>query len=169
MFELMKAYEIANSEENKLLRSIYLAYTRIVLKRSFFNKFGLDLMDIDKDLLNEFIQLYNCVNESVTVDRAFPYIEKIINNNQIFIKYYYFKICISYVILDYQIIIIDEMNDNAYISLQLTEDQLNSYPYKEIIFMAIYNYCVSYIYGFTKINMFMGDTKYASYLKQLYI
>lgn len=167
MLELVKAYEIAKGEQNKFLRYVYIKYTKYKLKKSFFNKFDFKLT-ANEDLLNEFIGMYKCINDHVNINKSYPYVEDINFSNEIHISYCYFSIYLSYIHSNFKINIVDHGNNNSNLTIQLDENEFNKSSYKAILIIAIYNYCVSYIYGY-KSKLYVHDKSHMYDLKNLYI
>lgn len=172
MFELFKAYETAKSEKNKFLRKVYIKYTRYRLKRSFFDKFDLSNIEFNKNLLQEFFQLYNCtkdfVNENINVNYPFISVTNI-DNGKFSVNYFSYNIFITLAYDEYNTDIIGNDYGGRMITHLVFNDKSTNYAYvKKIILMAIYNYCVSYIYGY-KSNLYKDDESYVNKIKDLSI
>lgn len=177
MFELVKSYEIAKSENNTILRFVFVNYTKWRLKHIFFKKFNIYDIKFDKNIMYDFFQLYNFIDEN---DKDFlkqnfkvPYIISATSEIGMFdIKYYEFEIKIRIDSFNlFHIVIANKYENNSILDFYADDYVLNNgtkNKIKEIIFMAIYNYCVSYIYG-EKSKLYIDDASYITYLKNLYI
>ena len=172
MFELFRVYETAKSEENKLLRKLVIRYTKKELRKSFFNKFYIDKIEIDKNLLVEFMQLYKSIGFTEHIDQncKYPHIFLVDPLREcIEIRYYGFAINIQIVNDDeYKVDILFTPKNTNSLTTYLRLNVLNLTVFRPIILMAIYNYCVSYIYGF-KSDLYIDDAQYIQRLYDLYI
>lgn len=168
MFELLQAYETANNEKNKVLRFFYLKHVRKTLKKTFFKPFKDSIcnMTLDKALLDEFSQFYQCTNHDVYtgLNKEEPNLHYLLENifyifyNEAYIRYKF-------------------MENNCDIDIEFaTGYTVSTHPENEvfytsilatIILMAIYNYCVSYIYGKNN-ELYISDNSYIETIKSMY-
>ena len=176
MFELVRAYEIARSEKNKFLRYFYLKYTKKKLKTYFFNKFDIENMTLNKDLLDEFFHVYQLIDlreqgeiDLLQVNREYPHIDLVDPNSQYMnLMYYGFDIVIKKIDDDDFIVsILRTPKDANTITLHPNTEVLNLMIFRPIILMTIYNYCVAYIYG-SNSNLYIDDKRYIQRLYDFY-
>ena len=173
MFELLQAYETAKHEKNKVLRFFYTKYVRHKLKTSFFDKLRYNIyhmnLKLDRALIDEFIQFYRCVFDIVKIGEP-EYRPYLIEFSQLWniniacqdnnhIRYRFLDDSCDIEVIDYkQGSVIRHLEYDAfYISI-----------YAEILIIAIYNYCVSYIYG-SKSKLFIEDDTYMKNLRVVYL
>lgn len=176
MFELLQAYETATHEKNKVFRFVYTKYVRHKLKTAFFKKFRNSIYSIklDKNLIEEFRQFYNCAYsdvESLGANFSWtttPYIDFITQIGTVHV--YYEKYRIKYKFLDDSCDIEIEEKHGLEDSLLVHPENDIFYEsfYAEILIIAIYNYCVSYIYG-SKSKLFIEDDTYMKNLRVVYL
>lgn len=146
MFEVLTAYEVANNEKNRFLRSIYLKYTRLKLKKIFFKNFNFD-MELNQEFFDEIIQFFNST-ETVEYSRHTPNFPTILNAfyfGILKIKFYDYEIKIT--VNDNSDVVIDVLNTKTKEEIGYKRDMkfLNMSIFREIILLAIYNYSVAYI------------------------
>lgn len=170
MFELFRVYETATNEKNKLLRTMYTKYAKAKLKSIFFKKFNIhnESLEVNRDLLLEFFQLYQCICDKVVINDEYPHVYKIDSKKEILcIRYYNFEITIKMINDEYNINIDckRDYSSETIFSLSFHPDTkyLNMTFLREIILMTIYNYCVSYIYGKNS-ELYIDDRKYITNL-----
>lgn len=164
MFELVKAYELAKNEEDKYLRFIYIKYTKWKLKHCFFKKFDIYNTRLDYSLFLEAIQIYNCISDECDIDEfIYPIINRA-KDNKILIIFHQYVIKIILLNKTYFQIDIENTDNDTMYSSTINEDGINNHFFKQIFFMAIYNYCVLYVYG--KNSKLYLDNK--SYIKNIY-
>ena len=175
MFELVKACELAKGEKHIFLRFIYTHYTKWALKHAFFEKFDIYTMRVDRKLINEFFQLYDCVNSYAMLDQRqntlYPYISTVFTDKKVInIQYYNFKIKISMSTLidEFTVAVTDLGYQNSNLSFHVNEELINKSCMREIILMTIYNYCVAYIYG-NKSSLYIDDRSFIKTIKDFYI
>ena len=175
MFELAKAYEIARTEKNKFLRFFYLIYTKRKLKSSFFDKFDIEKMVINKDFLMEFLYIYKSIGFTdqdkiyLKINKKYPHVILVDPQLQwIELEYYGFGIDIKIVSDDnFNISILRTPKTTDSITHHIDTAVLNMSMFKPIILMTIYNYCVSYIYGYNS-SLYIDDKQYIDRLYDLY-
>lgn len=159
MFELMRVHEAAKNEKNKFLRYFLLKYSNYRLKKSFFNKFDIKSPDfeINKDFFTEFFQFYNCTSNDVMCKTLYPRILNIdVHRNLIVVNYKYFRIYATIKDDECIIGISKYMIDVAKTTISIDYKIFKHNILGTIILMAIYNYCVSYIYGLNS-DLYMDD------------
>lgn len=181
MFEILKAVETAKSEKNKLLRFFYLNYVKFKLKNTFFKRFDVYMLFNDirntRQLLGEIWQMTTCqgkcrVGLGLNSKTYHPYINYINNYTLAFdhificVNYYGFEIGLS-INHDEFIVKVNWLHDDSSIESWTYTGPNLPYYIKEIIFMAIYNYCVGYIYG-KESKLFKDDESYIENLKELF-
>ena len=176
MFELVRAYEVAKNEENKLLRYFYLRYTKRKLKRIFFDKFNIETITLNRDLIREFLQVYSSIEQDrVTrihsrVNNTYPHIFSAnIQTESIEMRYYGFGIRIQIIgINDFNVSILFTPTNLSDFTIYPDTRYLNISVFKPIILMAIYNYCVSYIYGYES-DLYIDNHQYIDTLYDIHI
>ena len=166
MFELLNAYETARNEKNEFFRFFYIRYVRHKLKKSFFKPFKeiINSMALDKKLLVEFRQLFNCVGVQDPNNLNYTHINFVLDNGDIMVSYYDYTILYMDKENHYDIQI-ENMNRNIIIHPEnaVFEHSLFSI----ILIMAIYNYCVTYIYGKYS-SLHIDNYKYVETIKSTY-
>ena len=175
MFELLQAYETATHEKNKVFRFVYTKYVRHKLKTAFFKKFRNSIYNIklDKNLIEEFRQFYMCTHHNIRTPKvvyvnSIPFVDMFSVFSTIHIKYdiYHMK----YKFLDDSC---DIKIENRYaVDVELSVHPENEIFYEgfyaEILIIAIYNYCVAYIYG-TKSKLYISDSTYINKIRAIYL
>jgi len=169
MFELLNAYETAKHEKNEFFRFFYVRYVRHKLKNSFFKPFKevLGNMTLDKKLLEEFRQIFNCVGIPGTenCDTLKIKIRFVGSSGAIYLSYYDYDISYRDKGDHYDIFI--ENEQYRQISIHPEVDNFENSIYAAILLMAIYNYCVTYIYG-KHSKLYINDDIYVEKLKYMY-
>lgn len=172
MFEILQAYETANNENNKLLRFFYLRHVRRKLKSSFFEKFNDNIsykyITLNKELLTEFNQFFNCTNTQVFYDKnqPEPFVMGVVDGNM-FIYYHHYRI--KYTFLENTCDIEIYNSDSGKVVLIHPDiDREFDHYFGEIILIAIYNYCVTYIYGNRNRDLYMYDYKWLEIIHTMY-
>lgn len=152
MFELFRAYELAKNEKNKYIRFFCINYTKYKLKRVFFSKYKKLIinghMRLSVDLLNEFNQFYECTYNHTAIRLCHPHIYKLTNNNVLQV-FFYNKLIGVRVNTDHSIVGTISSKDDVHEVFDLEDNSVNHYTYlvSDMVTRAMYNYCVSYIYG----------------------
>lgn len=172
MFELMKAIETAKNEPNRFLRFIYLKYVRYTLKHTFFKKFDVNTIKIDKNFLSMFKQFRDC---HISRDEVYgtshdPFVNEMhnVNSNTFIVVYHMGYLIVLYPAMDEYEIQIVYYNDTSKCNDICRFSTPNPPLFlKEIIITAIYNYCVEYVYG-SKSDLFKTDLSYEDKLKELF-
>lgn len=158
MFEILQAFETARHEKNKLLRFFLMRHVRRKLKTSFFEKFNKSIkyreLKPSKELLEEFNQFFNCTDWFGRVSMRYaiepqPFMMDVKNNN-IYISYHHYRIKYSF-LEDTCNIDIHNYDTGKSVLIHPDIDDVFYGYFGVIILIAIYNYCVTYIYG--------GDSK----------
>lgn len=168
MFEILKIFETIKNIDNRIVRMIYMKYTKYRLKKIFFNKF-IETMDISNELLYEFFQFFKCTFESMDINDKYPFVCNIdIDRCILYIEYYDFNIQIKILSNSYDIEIKSRQKEYKATTIHTEIRYLNLTPFREIILMTIYNYCVSYIYGLES-NLYCKNDVYIDYLEDLFI
>lgn len=171
MFELLQTYETANHEKNDILRFIYIKYIRHKLKSSFFGPFkkSIKSMRLNKELLDEFFQFYQCtqINTVFRYDNTElrPTINFVSEYGSINIFYYDYRIKFN-IFNDHCNITVEPYFDMP-ITIHPEISSFYSGFFAEIIIMAIYNYCVRYIYG-NKSKLYVNDMSYIYMINNFY-
>ena len=166
MFEILRAFETAKNEKNKFLRSFLIRYTRHKLKSSFFERFNVEDIPLTRELLSEFVQFCECTGIASSDSEPFPYytdIEKV----TIHLSYNIYLLSIKVKSNEYEIEVTATLK-NASVTMSMDEEKLNLNFLKEIFLMAIYNYCVAYIYG-KKSSLYKWEPKYIKPLDELFL
>ena len=170
MFELLQAYETAKHEKNIVLKFIYKNYVRYRLKSAFFRPFRerIHSMEFNNDLLEEFNQFYNCTSKLVYtgVNNEEPYIFYISSDSNVYIityNNYQFR----FKFLENNCDIEVERDDGKILSIHPENKKFYSSFFSKIILMAIYNYCVSYIYGKNS-KFYINNNYYVEHIKSMY-
>lgn len=173
MFELLQAYETAKNEKNKFLRFFYVNHVKHKLKKDFFEKFAYNINNFgtDKELIEEFYNFFDCTYDGIHTrmnTSKSPYITyasgifskiHIRYGNQYEIKFKIFEDSIDIELIDIQKSIIVSIHPDN----KVFYDSL----FSRIIIMAIYNYCVAYIYGkYSK--LFINDDRYINQILNMY-
>lgn len=169
MFELVRAFETAKSEKNKFLRFICVNYTKHKLKSVFFKKFDINSIEITKEFLEEFFQIYNCISSEMFgyTNTKYPIvIGTTAEYKYIYISYYDFNIDIKVLNNEFNVEIIDP-ETNGVTTIHPEMRYLNLSPLRPIILIAIYNYCVAYIYGKNS-KLYKKNMDYLNYLYDLH-
>ena len=137
MFELLQAYETATNEKNKFLRKVYTKYVQHKLKKSFFEKFDIDNIELTDSLIEEFKQFFCCTPS--TVKTGNPKVFYISSYGSFYIDYDIYHIRFSF------------LEDHCDIEIDINTDKIKTiviHPENElfyssfwviIILMAIYN------------------------------
>ena len=168
MFEILKIFETIKNIENPVVRMIYMKYTKYRLKKIFFDKF-ITNTDLSNELFYEFFQFFKCTYESIGINDKYPFVCNVDNDCHIlYIEYYDFDINIKILDKSYDIIIKSISRGYDTTTLHTEIRYLKLTPFREIILMTIYNYCVSYIYGLGS-NLYCKNDVYMDYLKDLFI
>lgn len=177
MFELFKIYETAIGEKNKFLRKIYVEYIRRKLKKIFFNKFDPSKVEISYAYLIEFFQFYNCTKNYVDFTKIRRNTYSIINFDvdKRKISIYYMDYIIKITVIQESRFVIDivppsysiDHSNIRIINLHFDDMMINKSVFKEIINTVIYNYCVSYIYGYK--GKFIKNDNYIRLIEEYFI
>lgn len=161
MFELFRVYELAKNETNKLFRFFCIKYVKHELKHKFFDRYKKSIEEerikLNPDLLNEFIQFYNCLDKQYYVkrNREVTYVTGVIRNNkglEVNNKEYSIRVMITSD-NDIEVVLSADKylsGDITFILDGLSDDRYESVYSKitnEVVLRAMYNYCVSYVYG----------------------
>lgn len=169
MFELLQAYETAKHEKNTALRFIYKNYVRHKLKSVFFEPFKdrIHCMEFNKDLIEEFTQFYNCTNSNVITgcNKENPYVFCIsrLNTMSIFYDVYVIRFKFMDTVCNIEV----ERPNGKTVSIHPENEKFYTSFFAEIIFMAIYNYCVTYIYGKNS-RLYINNDLYIEKIKSMY-
>lgn len=167
MFEILKIFETIKNIDNAIVKMIYMKYTKYRLKKIFFNKFI--EMNISNELLYEFFQFFKCTFENIDINDKCPFVRNVdIDRCILYIEYYDFNIQFKILDNSYDIEVKYKYKRHDTVSLHTEIRYLNLTPFREIILMTIYNYCVSYIYGFES-NLYCKNDVYIDYLEDLFI
>jgi hypothetical protein len=175
MFELLNAYEPAKNEKNKVLRYFYLKYVRYKLKKSFFIPFRAMIKNstsddklLDNNLLLEFAHFFNCVEQYVSIEDL-----KSSHINIYFATWSHFRVNYYGYNIEYTdrypTYNIDVVNIHGkHITLHPEHKIFESSIWASIIIMAIYNYCVTYVYGKDS-DLFINNDYYSEVINSMYI
>lgn len=168
MFEILKIFETIKNIDNPIVRMIYMKYTKYRLKKIFFNKF-IETIDLSNELLYEFFQFFKCTFENMDINNKYPFVCNVdIDHCILYIEYYDYNIQIKIHDNSCDIEVKYRYKRYTTVSLQTDIRHLNLTPFREIILMTIYNYCVSYIYGLES-NLYCKNDVYIDYLEDLFI
>lgn len=171
MFELLQLYETAKHEKNKVLRFFYLNHVRRSLKNKYFNKFKFNILSnmisLDENLLAEFAQFYGCMNY---IKRGGdPYMISISESaDLIYVRYQQYLL--KYKLLE-NTCDIDIGNSDLNKSILIhpaDKETFYSGLFAVIILMAIYNYCVAYIYGENS-KLYINHKSWAGKIESMFI
>ena len=169
MFELLQAYETAVHEDNIFLRFIYKKYVRHKLKSVFFYPFKerMHYIEFNKDLIEEFTQFFNCTHKDVFTgtNKENPYMFYISSLNTMSI--YYDMYLIRFKFMENNCDIEVERPNGKTVSIHPENEKFYSSFFSEIILMAIYNYCVSYIYGKNS-KLYIKHNYYIEQIRSMY-
>ena len=177
MFELLQAYETATHEKNKVFRFVYTKYVRHKLKTVFFKKFKNSIysIELDKNLIEEFKQFYSCTYDVAhyLIPRADapsirPYVDYITGKGTIYVHYDKYRIKYAFLDDSCDIEIDTKYGKESALLVHPENDIFYESFYSEILIIAIYNYCVSYIYG-SKSKLFIEDDTYMKNLRVVYL
>lgn len=156
MFELFTAYEMAKNEKNSISKFIYIKMLKFSLKKNFFRKYRalvLQHIPVDLNSIDEFIQFHACTSNEIDINTTYTYINNVKDNGTFIVNvpgdntYTIQIIC-----YEDKSIKIDltykgkDINDSYSACYDINSD----YAIKvvsDILLPAMYNYCVSYIYG----------------------
>ena len=171
MFELMRARESAKNERNKFLRYFLMKYTEIRLRSIFFNRFDIKSPDlvINKEFFDEFFQFYNCTKDGTASNFNYAQIIDInIERQMMIVRYKNHRFYITMNSDECTIVIKQYHFEEDTLSTTIIVDYniFKSNIPGTIILMAIYNYCVSYIYG-VKSNLYK-DEEFTKLLCDMY-
>ena len=168
MFEILKIFETIKNIDNPIVRLLYMIYTKYRLKKIFFKKF-ITNTNISNELLYEFFQFFKCTFENIDLNDKYPLVCNVdIDRCILYIEYYNFIIHIKIIDKSYDIIVKSRTKGYDTTTIHTEIKYLNLTPFREIILMTIYNYCVSYIYGFES-NLYCKNDVYIDYLEDLFI
>lgn len=161
MFEVFKVYELAKNEKNKLFRFFCIRYVKRELKHKFFDRYRQYVVEgkmwLRPESLNEFIQFYECTNDTIVNNEFVPQIT--VSDDILDIKDEGYHVTAKChwsdtnirCTLRYDVDHVDlafYMHDDDFSRTSAMEYYTH---YKlianDIIFKAMYNYCVSYVYG----------------------
>ena len=176
MFELLQAYETARHEKNTLFRFIYTRYVRHRLRSSFFIPFknNINGVILNRELIDEFNQFYDCthfnnfnnIDTVITgVNKENPYMNYITESRCMIIYYDMYRIVFRFAenVCDIDV----ERPNGKTVSVHPENKRFYTGFFAEIIIMAIYNYCVTYIYG-KHSDLYINDDRYIEVLKSMF-
>ena len=169
MFELLQAYETAKNERNHIFRLFYTSYVKHKLKKSFFKPFknSINGMILNESLIEEFYQFFDCTSKNVytgTNDEN-PYTFYASSTSGIYI--YYDEYFLKFKFMENNCDINIEKSTGQSVFIHPENEKFYSGFFAEIIIMAIYNYCVSYIYGkYSK--LYINHNSYLDKINSMY-
>lgn len=173
MFEILRAYELAKNEKNKLFRFFYTKYTKYKFKRIFdkmsdiiSTESNIELF-VNEELINEFIQFVNCTFDDIDLNKSYPYLRYISKYNVILCQYG--NIHIGLKIINHELYYTIQMLNVPEDDKRVYESS-NGFSNKLLLrstFTIMYNYCVSYVYGKnSKLYIYSESLNY--HLQKLY-